>query len=98
MVKPRLSVSTAEAAVEAAIRGAGFTRLFCYQAADAVKAGSLCIVLEKFERAATPVSFLHSAGRAVPAKVRTFLDFAAPKLRSRLAMLAAPSVTGPAPA
>lgn len=91
MVNPRLSVSTAEAAVEAAVRGAGFARLFCYQAAEAVRRGDLKIVLEKFEREPSPISFLHPSGRAVPAKVRSFLDFAVPNLRSELGSLAAAS-------
>jgi DNA-binding transcriptional LysR family regulator len=89
VINPRLSVSTAEAAVEAAIRGVGFARLFCYQAADAIKKGELCIVLEEFERETSPISFLHPSGRAVPAKLRSFLDFAAGKLRSNLAAMAA---------
>jgi DNA-binding transcriptional LysR family regulator len=95
IVDPRLSVSTAEAAVEAAIRGAGFARLFYYQAADALGRGELCVVLDQFEREPNPISFLHPSGRAVPAKVRSFLDFAAPKLRTKLVGLA--SIKSPAP-
>ena len=88
-VAPRLSVSTAEAALEAAIRGAGFARLFCYQAADAIRSGQLRVVLAEFECDPNPVNFLHASGRAVPAKVRSFLDFAAPLLRAELGELAA---------
>jgi DNA-binding transcriptional LysR family regulator len=88
-VSPRLSVSTAEGVLEAAIQGAGFARLFCYQAADALRHGQLRVVLPEFEREPSPVNFLHVSGRAVPAKVRSFLDFAAPLLRGQLAELAA---------
>ena len=32
-----------------------------------------------------PVSFVYTAGRFMPIKLRAFLDFAAPRLRARLA-------------
>lgn len=88
LVEPRFSVSTAETAVDAAIRGAGFARLFCYQVADAVRRGDLCLVLEDFELEPSPINFLYPPGRAVPAKIRSFLDFAAPKLRDELSSIA----------
>jgi len=44
-IRPRLSVSTAEAAVWAAIQGVGVTRVLHYQCADAVREGSLQIIL-----------------------------------------------------
>ena len=84
VVDPRLSVSTAEAAVRAAILGSGFARLFCYQVAEAVRRGELSLVLEEFELQAPPIHLLHPAGRVVPAKIRSFLDFAVPKLRTEL--------------
>jgi len=95
VVDPRLSVSTAEAAVSAAISGAGFARLFCYQVADAVRRGELCLVLEDLELDPKPINFLHPASRAMPAKIRSFLDFAVPKLRAELSAIAIPS-HGPA--
>ena len=90
VVDPRFSVSTAEAALSAAISGAGFARLFCYQAAEAVRRGELCLVLEEFELDPQPINFLHTAGRAIPAKIRSLLDFAVPKLRAELSRLALP--------
>lgn len=47
-IVPRLTVTTAEAAVQAAIRGVGLTRLLHYQAAEAIETGMLKIILEKF--------------------------------------------------
>jgi DNA-binding transcriptional LysR family regulator len=90
VVNPRLSVSTAEGTVEAATSGAGFARLFSYQVADALNRGDLRLVLQQYELEPRPVSFLHSAGRAIPAKIRSFLDFAVPELRSTLLALSAP--------
>jgi DNA-binding transcriptional LysR family regulator len=87
-VAPRLSVSTAEAAVEAAIRNVGVTRLFHYQAAEAVEAGALEIVLEDFELEPAPIHLIHAARGQMPLKMRRFLDFATPKLRQALSRFA----------
>ena len=81
---PRLSVTTAEAAVRAALRHVGVTRILHYQAADAVKAGGLQIIIEAFEPEPIPVSLVHVARGQMPLKMRHFLDFAAPRLRSVL--------------
>jgi DNA-binding transcriptional LysR family regulator len=86
-IRPRLSVSTAEAAVWAAAQGVGVTRVLHYQCADAVRDGSLLIVLADFEVPPLPVHLLHAARGALPAKMRVFLDFTAQRLRQRLAAL-----------
>lgn len=83
-VRSRLVASTAEAALDAAIRGVGLTRLLSYQVADAVKAGQLTIVLRKFEAAALPVHLVYARQRRTSGKLRAFLEFAAPRLRARL--------------
>ncbi|WP_307437013.1 LysR family transcriptional regulator [Labrys monachus] len=86
-IRPRLSVSTAEAAVWAATRGVGVTRVLHYQCADALRDGSLRIILADFETEPLPVHLLHAGRGALPSKMRVFLDFAAARLRERLASL-----------
>src|SRR6202000_2588314 len=44
-IRSRLSVNTAEAAIDAAIAGVGITRVLSYQAAEAVSRGKLKILL-----------------------------------------------------
>lgn len=83
-VTARLSVTTTEAAVRAAVQHVGVTRLLHYQAIDAVKADGLQIVLERFEIEPVPVSLVHAGRGQMPLKMRRFLDFAAPRLRQRL--------------
>jgi DNA-binding transcriptional LysR family regulator len=80
----RLSVSTAQGALEAAIAGAGLAQLVSYQAAPAVARGDLRIVLADHERDPMPVSLVHAGQRMLPLKVRSFLDFAAPRLRAAI--------------
>lgn len=80
--RPRLTVNTAEVAVAAAAAGHGLVRVLSYQAAEAVRQKRLRIVLDRFEPPPAPVSLVHLEGRRAPAKVRAFLDFAAPRLRA----------------
>ncbi|TPK98617.1 MULTISPECIES: LysR family transcriptional regulator [unclassified Mesorhizobium] len=84
-VRSRLQVNTAEAAIDAAIAGLGLTKVLSYQADAAVRAGALRLVLEPFEPPPWPVSLVHAGQGRLPVKLRAFLDFAAPRLRERLA-------------
>lgn len=83
-IRTRLSVNTAEAAVDAAASGLGVTRVMSYQAKRAVEAGLLVPLLEEFEQEAAPVHLVHLSQGLMPLKLRTFLDFAAPRLRTVL--------------
>ena len=84
-IRSRLAVTTAEAAIDAAVAGLGITCLLSYQAAPALESGALVAVLRAFEPPPFPVHIVHSGGRRLPLKIRAFLDFAAPRLRERLA-------------
>jgi DNA-binding transcriptional LysR family regulator len=84
-VRSRLVVNTAEASIEAAILGVGLARVLSYQIADAVEQGKLDIVLDAFEPEPWPVSLVHAGQTPLPLKLRAFLDFAAPRLRMRIA-------------
>jgi DNA-binding transcriptional LysR family regulator len=84
-VRSRLSVNTVEAALEAAIAGVGMARVLSYQAAEGVADGRLRIVLADYELDPLPVSLVHLGQGVLPRKTRAFLDFAAPKLRERIA-------------
>ncbi len=83
-VRSRLSVNTAEAALDAAIAGAGVTRVLSYQASKAVEERKLRLLLEPFEPFPVPVSLIHTAQGMLPLKTRSFIDFAVPRLRATL--------------
>ncbi len=84
-VRSRLRVNTAEAAIDAAIAGVGMTRVLSYQIVAAIRSGTLRPVLEEFEPVPWPVNLVHAGQGRLPVKLRAFLDFAAPRLRERLA-------------
>ncbi|RWC61563.1 LysR family transcriptional regulator [Mesorhizobium sp.] len=86
-VRSRLQVNTAEAAIDAAIAGVGLTKVLSYQIEAALRSGTLRVLLEEFEPAPWPVSLVHAGHGLLPVKLRAFLDFAAPRLKERLARL-----------
>jgi DNA-binding transcriptional LysR family regulator len=87
-VRPRLTVTSVEGVLGAAVRGVGVARLLHYQVAEAVAARALRIVLEPYEVEPAPVSLLHATRGHMPLKLRRFLDFAAPRLRKTLTKIA----------
>jgi DNA-binding transcriptional LysR family regulator len=86
-IHTRLSVNTAEAAIDAAVAGTGLTRVLSYQAAAALTEGKLETVLGEYEPPPSPVHLVHPGGRLLPRKVRAFLDLAAPRLKAAIAAL-----------
>lgn len=83
-IRPRFSVNTASAAIDAALAGAGIVRVLSYQVASAIAEGKLVPVLEAFQTGPRPVHLLHGGQPILPHKLRAFLDFAAPRLRAML--------------
>jgi DNA-binding transcriptional LysR family regulator len=84
---PRLIVNTVRAAVASAVEGHGVTRLFSYHIADELQDGRLQIVLDKDEPQPLPAHLLAPQGRFSVPKVRAFIDFAAPRLKTYFARL-----------
>ena len=83
-IHSRLIVSTAEAAIDAAVAGVGLTRPLDYQAASHLRSGALREILANFAPAAIAVHLLFEKAEHVPLKTRTFLDYAAPRLKTML--------------
>ena len=81
----RLNINTADAAIEAATAGIGVTHVLSYQVTKAVEQGLLRIVLTDFEPDPMPVHLIHAGQGLVPRKLRSFIEFAAPRLRKILA-------------
>lgn len=81
-VRSRLVVNSAEAAVQAAAKGIGVTRVLSYQVTDMHRAGQLAVVLRDHEPKPWPVSLVHAGQGLLPLKIRAFIDFAVPRLRA----------------
>lgn len=87
-IHSRLVVSTAEAATDAAVAGIGLTRMLDYQIAIQRREGALNLVLESFSSPPKPVHLIYEAGRHLPLKIRTFLDYAGPRLKKSIRAIA----------
>lgn len=83
-IRSKLTVNTSEAAVEAAIAGAGIARVMAYKMEAARRAGRLAIVLDAFEAAPLPLHIVFPERKPLPLKLRAFLDWMAPRLKERL--------------
>lgn len=86
---PRCIVNSVRAAAASAAAGRGLTRLYSYHVAEYVRDGRLEIVLAGAEHPPLPAHLLAPQGRMSVPKVRAFVDFAAPRLRSEFARMAA---------
>lgn len=81
-VQPRLSFSTNDAAIEAALSGFGVTRLLSYQIAPYLADGRLKAVLNNADSRELPIHIIYREGRYASAKIRNFVDLMAERLRT----------------
>jgi DNA-binding transcriptional LysR family regulator len=83
-IRSRLVVNDSEAAIDAAIAGAGITRVMSYKMEAGKRSGTLEIILEEFELEPLPVHIVYSDRSPMPLKLRVFLNWVIPRLKARL--------------
>lgn len=83
-LKPRFEINDAAAAIAAAVVGGGITIALSYQVTNEIRNRRLVQILEPFAPSAVPVQLVFPESRLVAPKVRAFVDYAAPKLRTAL--------------
>ena len=81
-IKPRLTTTTNDSAIAAAVRGFGIARLLSYQIAPQLASGELKIILSHCEPTPRPIHIIHREGRYTSTRVRAFIDLMAEQLRS----------------
>lgn len=86
--RSRFSVTTIEGAIDAGLAGAGLVRTMSYQVSDYIQDVRLRAVLEAYEPNPLPVQLVYRQQSRLPLKLRSFLDFALPRLRARLEAVA----------
>lgn len=79
-VNARFKINRAEAAIAAAREGHGVLSVLSYQVGPELADRSLTRLLRRFERPPIPVQLVVPTARLMPSRVRTFLDFAQPRL------------------
>jgi len=84
---PRLVCNSVRAVLASALAGRGVARVLSYQVAEHVRRGELEIVLASDEPRPWPVHLMSPQGRLSVPRVRAFVDFALPRLKSHCALL-----------
>lgn len=86
----RIETNDGATAIEMAERGLGLVSLLSYQAADAIRRGTLVRVLRRYEPPPLPVQAVYPSGRLAPAALKAFLDLLEAALRPALNRYAVP--------
>ncbi len=85
---PTFEINDAVAAIQAAEMGYGITTALSYMVSDQIREGKLVSVLAPFTLPPLPVHLVYPHARLVAPKIRAFVDFAAPRLKTALDRLA----------
>jgi DNA-binding transcriptional LysR family regulator len=85
---PTFEINDAVAAIRAAEMGHGITNALSYMVSDQIRDGKLAPVLYAFTLPPQPVHLVYPHARLVAPKIRAFIDFAAPRLKTVLDQLA----------
>ncbi len=84
-VEGSFATNQVDVGLDACRKGVGCGRFLAYQVRASEAAGELERLLDDWAPPAVPVSLLYPHGRLLPSRVRAFVDWAAPRLRERLA-------------
>src|SRR5262249_21702780 len=84
---PRLMCNSVRAVVASALAGRGVARVMSYHVAEHVRRGARATVLAGREPLPLPIHLLSPHGRPSVPRVRAFVDFALPRLKSHCARL-----------
>ncbi len=84
-IQSRLTVNDSEAAIDAAVAGAGIARVMSYKMEAARRSGALVAMLKDFELEPLPMHIVYAERKPVPLKLRAFLNWVTPRLKARLA-------------
>lgn len=83
LVRPRLTVNTGQAAIDAAVAGLGLVRVLSYQITQQLAEKKLRLVLTSFEPPPRPIHIVHLPGVLSRAPA-ALIEFAAERLRRRI--------------
>jgi DNA-binding transcriptional LysR family regulator len=84
-ITPTLASNQIDVALEACVSGLGIGQFLQYQVQAALDRGELRRLLADFEPPALPIQVVYPYGRVLSSNVRAFVDWAVPRLRTRLA-------------
>lgn len=81
-LQPRMTTTSNDSALAAAVAGFGITRLLSYQVAEHLGDGRLVPLLREYELPSMPVHVVHREGQHASKKARAFIDLVVERLRA----------------
>lgn len=90
-IKSVLTSNQIDVALDACVKGLGCGVFLDYQVRESLLSGSLQRVLPAFEPVPIPVHIVYPHSRLLSSRVRSFVEWAAPRLRQRLAVESNPT-------
>jgi DNA-binding transcriptional LysR family regulator len=88
-IQPILRTNQGDSALDACTSGLGCGRFLAYQPHKLLLSGKLVRVLKEYEPAPLPVNLVYPHSRLMSPRVRTFVDWAVPRLRELFVINAA---------
>ena len=85
-LQPRMTTTSNDSALAAAVAGFGITRLLSYQVSEQVDDGRLVPLLAEFDLPSLPVHVVHREGQHASKKARAFIDLVVERLRANPAL------------
>lgn len=83
-IKSVMTTNQIDVALDACVKGLGCAAFLDYQVREALATGTLQRVLSAFEPTPIPVQIVYPHSRLLSSRVRSFVDWAQPRLRQRL--------------
>lgn len=96
-MQPRFQVNSNDAVIDAVKMGLGIARVLSYQAAAALAAGDLQLVLEDYATPPVPIHIVHRDSRQGSARIRSFVDLMVERLRADAFLQSEHTLFGAAP-
>lgn len=81
-IKAALATNQIDVALDACCKGLGCASFLDYQVREQLEDGRLRRILQDFEPAPVPVQLVYPHGRQLPVRVRIFIDWIVPRLRT----------------
>lgn len=91
-LQPAFEINDAIAAIQAAKMGHGITLALSYMVSRQIQEGTLVPVLDSFILPPQPVHLVYPQAPHIAPKIRTFIDFAGPRLKTALDQVAWPDI------
>ncbi len=80
-IRSRLTVTSVEAGLDAAVAGVGIACTLSYQVESLIREGKLKVILKEYKSDVWPVHLVYVSNKNLPRKIKAFLEFVTPRIK-----------------